>query len=474
MFFGGIAQGISEGIDSNRAYQSQQLQDQQRAQLIQMQKLKMEQEQEDLTRARNTRQYSADLWAGGQQNAPPPPGPSQQAPMPGQSSQPMGPPSGGMPPPSNGPVNLQAGQRPQAPQVPAYQTADQGAPVVVPSVQPQGGLPQEGMTFKGLVAQLKASGIPTDAWDDILTQRMPYMKFESDAQKLEVTQKLAERKEERAVQHEQYLEQHGDQQFNMQMGRMAQQDRQFNQRMDLAERKANPTPAGGRNYLAEYAANGKIDLTQRMSKDATKNFNEAAQYADENGIEFDPQKAMKDAAQARSFGRTAGGSKMLLRAENIESGQELLGEMKVTIGKLNYPKEKFAGAIEQWKQGQLNDPVFTEYMNQRADALFVLSNALKQNGVTDKSLEIEAEVAAKTMDPEAFGAYFNTQMRALNRAGKLMNRDLGYKIPEGKTVAPGTGGKSSESKVVKSKADYDALQPGDQYIDTDNKVYTKK
>lgn len=130
----------------------------------------------------------------------------------------------------------------------------------------------------------------------------------------------------------------------------------------------------------------------------------------------------------RATGATSGGRLTVARKENIAVAYGLLDDMEKTNAKLNYSNVSFLGSLEKWKNGQLNDPTFTEYMTQRADALFVLGNALKQNGLTDKAIEIEEEAANPKLPPQAFKAWVKVQRKALDRSAEEMNKDFKFDI----------------------------------------------
>lgn len=223
--------------------------------------------------------------------------------------------------------------------------------------------------------------------------------------------------------------------------------------------KVNPSNLGGeaKTKSGSKASRPHVDKllaegwrpTGRMTGPTLDAIEAAAVYAEANGLPFTKEDAMNhdfSALKNQTTGRTAGGRLPLARKQNIESAFSLLDDMGVTGKNLNYSGAQFVGAIEKWGKGQLNDPLFTEYMTQRADALFVLGNALKQNGLTDKSIEIEEEAAHPTMNPAALTAYLNAQYRALNRAAEEMNGDFGYDIKTRETAPAGVGGVMPESQ----------------------------
>lgn len=201
-----------------------------------------------------------------------------------------------------------------------------------------------------------------------------------------------------------------------------------------------------RPEVARLMAEGWVPST-RITEPMLDAYEAAATKAAENGKPFTSEDLYSfefNAQRNRATGRTAGSRLVLARKQNIEAANGLLKDMKATSAKLNYSPVKFIASIEKFKKGQMVDPIFTEYMTQRADSLFILGNALKQNGLTDKSIEVEEEAFSPTLSPEAFNAWYNTQLRALNRAAEEMNRDFKYGIETHPTFPAGQAGASTE------------------------------
>ena len=99
-------------------------------------------------------------------------------------------------------------------------------------------------------------------------------------------------------------------------------------------------------------------------------------------------------------------------------------------------------------------------MTQRADSLFILGNALKQNGLTDKSIEIEEEAFHPTLSPRAFDGWFNTQIRALNRASSEMAEDYGYEMEQAASFPAGQGGAPTAENPVATMPEEPSLTVG--------------
>lgn len=81
--------------------------------------------------------------------------------------------------------------------------------------------------------------------------------------------------------------------------------------------------------------------------------------------------------------------------------------------KLNFSDVQFVGKVQAWAKGEFNDPDFTEYMNNRNDAMMTLANVMRGVGATDKATEMENNAAPKSMSPRAWDAYYRGQMKAI-------------------------------------------------------------
>lgn len=194
----------------------------------------------------------------------------------------------------------------------------------------------------------------------------------------------------------------------------------------LAEsRKAAKGLENTHPYLSKAISNGEVSPTVfRGNKTYIDILENAAKSKAEKGESVDWNNLIKETRQAQATGAAAGSSKVLGQRENISNAIALLDDMKETNKKLNLSKLKYKGKLENWAKDVTNDPEFVRYRTQRADNLFQLTNALKQNGITDKSIEIEEQAAALTMTPEAFDAWYETQKTALERGKK--EKEISY------------------------------------------------
>lgn len=82
--------------------------------------------------------------------------------------------------------------------------------------------------------------------------------------------------------------------------------------------------------------------------------------------------------------------------------------------KLDYSDTQFIGKVEKWKNGQLNDPQFIDYMVKRNDAMLELVQVLRNGGITDQAHKAEMEISNPTMSPKALEAWGKAQIEALD------------------------------------------------------------
>ncbi len=203
--------------------------------------------------------------------------------------------------------------------------------------------------------------------------------------------------------------------------------------------------SNGYPAVARLFATGGLNPQTRLTQPQMKAIQEGADYADAHGLPFGAEQVkgfVFDTARNEATGKTAGGRVTLTRAENIRAALPLVDDIERTAAKVNFSSNKYKAGFQEWKDtgAVSNDPVLTELLNQRADAMFALSNALKANGVTDMSLKIEQEVFRPTLDTKSVKSWANTQRRALNRAAMGMNSDYKMDIPLSPVADAGAGG----------------------------------
>ena len=209
-----------------------------------------------------------------------------------------------------------------------------------------------------------------------------------------------------------------------------------------------PARGGGgataRPHLARVMSEG-WQPSQRLTGDQADMLEQSlAIYAQDNEGKLPTPKEMRGreftARKNWATGASAGSRLVIARKQNIAAALPLLDDIEETGTKLDFSNVQWVGTLDKWYKGQLNDPILTEYMTQRADALFVLGNALKQNGLTDKAIAVEEEAARPTMSPRSLKAWLNTQRRALNRAAAEIEEDYGYELERAPVTPAGVGG----------------------------------
>lgn len=121
--------------------------------------------------------------------------------------------------------------------------------------------------------------------------------------------------------------------------------------------------------------------------------------------------------------------------------------------KINLSDAQFVGKLQAWGKGQVNDPDFIGYMNNRNDAMMTIANVMRGTGATDKAVQLENDAAPKSMSPRAWDAWYAAQMKSLQPRVQMMeNRKL---LPPGTasslgdmTTTPPASGKKTGNPLV--------------------------
>lgn len=115
------------------------------------------------------------------------------------------------------------------------------------------------------------------------------------------------------------------------------------------------------------------------------------------------------------------------RAMSVDMLPGLLQNMTQLGKKLNggsgYNDLKSVGQMQQWMNGQTNDPDYTEYMTVRNDALLRLASVMRGVGMSDQAHTAEIEASAPTLAPYALDSWLKGQMSVvqplLDRQNKI-------------------------------------------------------
>ena len=129
----------------------------------------------------------------------------------------------------------------------------------------------------------------------------------------------------------------------------------------------------------------------------------------------DMNKLASDAAMMRN-------APTMNRAYTAEQLPTIISNVVEAGKKVNYSDAKFAGKVQEFINGQSNDPDFVNYMTQRNDALLTLAGVMRGNGATDQAHRAEIEAASPTMSPRALDAWAAAQMKALEPRIKQANK----------------------------------------------------
>lgn len=85
-----------------------------------------------------------------------------------------------------------------------------------------------------------------------------------------------------------------------------------------------------------------------------------------------------------------------------------------SLGKeIGYSDWRTVGKMQQFMNGETNDPKYAEYMAVRNDVLMSIANTMRGVGMSDQAHRAEIEAAAPTMSPLALDGWLKGQMSSL-------------------------------------------------------------
>lgn len=148
--------------------------------------------------------------------------------------------------------------------------------------------------------------------------------------------------------------------------------------------------------------------------------------------------------QLHAMANVASNAALNGKAMLAEALPDVLANVRDAGKKLNLSDVAFAGKVQAFAKGQLNDPDFTNYMNKRIDAIMSVSQVMRGTGATDKAVALESEAAPKSMSPRAFDSWYNAQMdqlrprvRIYEKRGLLPAGTYDQMYSNNATAAPG-------------------------------------
>ncbi len=128
---------------------------------------------------------------------------------------------------------------------------------------------------------------------------------------------------------------------------------------------------------------------------------------------------------------TARNKDVIMKSGIAEMIPGLLKETVQAGKRLKYSDAQFAGKIQRWAKGQLNDPKLSEYMTLRNDQLLTLGGVMRSNGMTDIAQRLEEEAASPTMSPRALEGWLEGQLKSIDPRLSLYR-----KLTKGNTAIP--------------------------------------
>jgi hypothetical protein len=127
------------------------------------------------------------------------------------------------------------------------------------------------------------------------------------------------------------------------------------------------------------------------------------------------------------------------KAMSIDMLPGLLSHVTSLGKKLNggtgYNDLKSVGMMQQWANGQTNDPDYTEYMTARNDTLLRLAGVMRGVGMSDQAHTAEVQAMSPTLAPYALDAWFKGQMSVVTPLLERQNRITHLGEPGGGTPA---------------------------------------
>lgn len=110
------------------------------------------------------------------------------------------------------------------------------------------------------------------------------------------------------------------------------------------------------------------------------------------------------------------------KAMGFEALPTIMSHMTSLGKKIGYSDWRTVGKMQQFLNGETNDPDYTEYMSVRNDALMNIASLMRGVGMSDQAHRAELEAAAPTLSPLALDGWFKGQMSSLEPRLKQVQR----------------------------------------------------
>ncbi len=149
------------------------------------------------------------------------------------------------------------------------------------------------------------------------------------------------------------------------------------------------------------------------------------------------------------------------KAIGIEQMPTLLANMtnlgKKLEGGTGYSDWRTVGKLQQFMNGEFNDPDYSQYMAVRNDTLMKLANLMRGVGMSDQAHKAEIEAAAPTMSPLALDGWLKGQMQTVTPMVKEYSRVHNLGIGAGNTPGGATLPNGAPSTAASAPTDLAAL-----------------
>jgi len=159
------------------------------------------------------------------------------------------------------------------------------------------------------------------------------------------------------------------------------------------------------------------------------------------------------------------------KAMSVDMLPALLNHVTSLGKKLNggtgYSDLKSVGMMQQFMNGQTNDPDYTEYMTARNDTLLRLAGVMRGVGMSDQAHTAEVEAMAPTLAPYALDAWLKGQMSVVTPLLERQNRITHLGEPGGGT-APMAAPQGAAPAATPPATGAPAAMSLDQYLKSKN------
>jgi hypothetical protein len=110
------------------------------------------------------------------------------------------------------------------------------------------------------------------------------------------------------------------------------------------------------------------------------------------------------------------------KAMSVDMLPGLLQNVTTLGKKVGYNDIRTVGKMQQWTNGETNDPDYTEYMTARNDTLLRLAGVMRGVGMSDQAHTAEVQAMSPTLAPYALDAWLKGQMSVVTPLLERQNK----------------------------------------------------